>query len=99
MNKKHFWIVALILGISSGCLFGQTKPSYKNPRLSSKERTLNLLSMMTLEEKIGQLRCPLGWEMYEKSGNKISHSLKFEELIKTQHIGMFWAVYRADQAT
>lgn len=99
MNKKHFWVVVIILGISSASLFGQTKPSYKNPRLSSKERSLNLLSMMTLEEKIGQLRCPLGWEMYQKSGDKVSHSLKYEELIKTQHIGMFWAVYRADPWT
>lgn len=99
MNKKHFWIVIIIWGIFSGNLFGQIKPPYKNPRLSSKERTLNLLSLMTLDEKIGQLRCLLGWEMYEKTGNKISHSSKFEELIKTQHIGMFWAVYRADPWT
>lgn len=99
MNKKHFCIVVIIIGIFSGSMFGQTKFPYKNPRLSSKERTLNLLSLMTLEEKIGQLRCPLGWEMYEKNGNKVSHSLKFEELIKTQHIGMFWAVYRADPWT
>lgn len=99
MNKKHFCIVVIIIGIFSGSMFGQTKLPYKNPRLSSKERTLNLLSLMTLEEKIGQLRCPLGWEMYQKNGNKVSHSLKFEELIKTQHIGMFWAVYRADPWT
>ncbi|MDR1706867.1 MAG: glycoside hydrolase family 3 C-terminal domain-containing protein [Prevotella sp.] len=99
MNKKHFWIVIIIWGIFSGNLFGQIKPPYKNPRLSSKERTLNLLSLMTLDEKIGQLRCLLGWEMYKKTGNKISHSSKFEELIKTQHIGMFWAVYRADPWT
>ena len=99
MNKKYFWIIVIILGISSISLFGQTKPTYKNPKLSSKERTLNLLSLMTLEEKIGQLRSPLGWEMYEKTGNKVSQSLKFEELIKTQHIGMFWAVYRADPWT
>ncbi len=99
MNKKHFCIVVIIIGIFSGSMFGQAKLPYKNPRLSSKERTLNLLSLMTLEEKIGQLRCPLGWEMYQKNGNKVSHSLKFEELIKTQHIGMFWAVYRADPWT
>lgn len=99
MNKKHFWVITIFIWISTVSIFAQAKFPYKNPRLSSKERTLNLLFMMTLDEKIGQLRCPLGWEMYEKSGNKINHSLKFEELIKTQHIGMFWAVYRADPWT
>lgn len=54
---------------------------------------------MTLPEKIGQLRCLLGWEMYERQGNTVGHSLKFEELVDTQHIGMLWATYRADPWT
>lgn len=72
---------------------------YKNLKLSVDERTQNLLSLMTLEEKVGQLLCPLGWEMYDKQGSKINHSQKFEELVKERHVGMFWAVYRADPWT
>ena len=35
---------------------------YKNPVLSVDERVKDLLSRMTLEDKVGQLLCPLGWE-------------------------------------
>ncbi|MBB4038370.1 beta-glucosidase-like glycosyl hydrolase, partial [Dysgonomonas hofstadii] len=59
----------------------------------------DLLGRMTLEEKVGQLLCPLGWEMYEKKGQEVTYSQKFEDLIKEQHVGMFWAVYRADPWT
>ena len=34
---------------------------YKNPVLSVDERVKDLLSRMTLEDKVGQLLCPLGW--------------------------------------
>lgn len=60
---------------------------------------MDLLSQMTLEEKVGQLLCPLGWEMYEKQGSDVTHSKKFEEFVKERHIGMLWAVYRADPWT
>lgn len=97
MNKIYI-IILLITRIFSVCVFAQA-PAYKNPELNSRDRTLDLLSRMTLAEKIGQLRCPLGWEMYERKGNTITHSPKFAELINTQHIGMLWAVYRADPWT
>ena len=41
---------------------------YKNSRLSAERRADDLLKRMTLEEKLGQLLCPLGWPMYEKVG-------------------------------
>ena len=72
---------------------------YRNPKLSVEERTSDLLSRMTLEEKVGQLLCPLGWEMYEKQGNKVSYSKKYEKLLQDRHIGMLWGVYRADPWT
>ena len=72
---------------------------YKNPGLSVEERTSDLLSRMTLEEKVGQLLCPLGWEMYEKQGKKVSCSKKYEKLLQDRHIGMLWGVYRADPWT
>src|SRR6185503_5440410 len=35
----------------------QQIPGYKNPRLSAEQRVADLLSRMTLEEKIAQLTC------------------------------------------
>jgi beta-glucosidase len=77
----------------------QTLLKYKNSNLSSKERTLDLLKRMTLEEKVGQLLCPLGWEMYLKQGENITCSEKFKQLVKEKNVGMLWAVYRADPWT
>ena len=73
--------------------------SYKNPRLSIEQRVADLLSRMTVEEKVGQLLCPLGWEMYEIKGNAVSPSDKFKQLIKERHAGMLWATFRADPWT
>lgn len=36
-------------------------PPYKDARLPIRERVADLLSRMTLEEKVGQLRCTLAW--------------------------------------
>ena len=73
--------------------------SYKNPRLSIEQRVADLLSRMTVEEKVGQLLCPLGWEMYEIKGNSVSPSDKFKQLLKERHAGMLWATFRADPWT
>ncbi|GLL55520.1 hypothetical protein KUBF_31830 [Bacteroides finegoldii] len=54
---------------------------------------------MTLEEKVGQLLCPLGWEMYEIKGNDVLPSDKFKQFIKDRKAGMLWATYRADPWT
>lgn len=73
--------------------------SYKNPRLSIEQRVADLLSRMTVDEKVGQLLCPLGWEMYEIKGNSVFPSDKFKQLIKERHAGMLWATFRADPWT
>lgn len=72
---------------------------YKNPQLASSERTADLISRMTLEEKVGQLLCPLGWEMYMKTPSGVTYSEKYKDLIDNKHVGMFWAVFRADPWT
>ena len=51
------------------------------------------------EEKVGQLLCPLGWEMYGIEGEAVFPSDKFKQLIKERHAGMLWATYRADPWT
>ncbi len=95
MKHLHFSITLLFLFFLS--LLNAQK--YKGARFDPTQRTLDLLSRMTLEEKVGQMLCPLGWEMYERHGAEISHSAKFEQFVKERHIGMLWAVYRADPWT
>ena len=41
------------------------KPLYRDASAPVEVRVRDLLGRMTLEEKVGQLRCPLGWPMYE----------------------------------
>ena len=52
-----------------------------------------------LEEKVGQLLCPMGWEMYQIVGEEIMPSDKFKQLIKEKQAGMLWATYRSDPLT
>lgn len=92
-----YTLLLLCIALSFGNTYAQQK--YKNPKLSVEERTKDLVSRMTLEEKIGQLLCPLGWEMYEKQGNKVTQSKKFENIVKKRQIGMLWATFRADPWT
>lgn len=98
--KKITILQTLILCFTcSNVIFAQNQLPYRNPALSVKERTDDLIGRMTLEEKVGQLLCPLGWEMYDKQGSQISYSTKYEELINQKHAGMLWATFRADPWT
>jgi beta-glucosidase len=97
MKKFAFFVIALAFVCS--CFQTQPLPDYKNPSLPVETRTQDLLSRMTLEEKVGQLLCPLGWEMYEKRDGKVQHSGKFENIIKEKQVGMLWATFRADPWT
>jgi beta-glucosidase len=75
------------------------RPKYKDPKSPTAERVGDLLSRMTPEEKVGQLSTLLGWEMYEKTGQKVGTSQKFRDAVRTEHIGMLWATLRADPWT
>ena len=70
-----------------------------NPKLSPEERTEDLIKRMTTQEKIGQLLCPLGWPMYEKTEEGVSYSDEYVKFIQEQHGGMLWATFRADPWT
>ena len=60
----------------------------------------DLISRITVEEKVGQLICPLGWEMYTKTGkNSVEPSALFKQKMNEVPIGSFWAVLRADPWT
>ncbi|MCR5132263.1 MAG: glycoside hydrolase family 3 C-terminal domain-containing protein [Prevotella sp.] len=82
---------------------------YQNAALTIDERLQDLMQRMTMEEKIGQLRCTLAWNYYDildrgkgkGKGKKASivPSESFKKDIAEGNIGMFWATYRADPWT
>jgi beta-glucosidase len=55
-----------------------------------------LLSQMTLEEKCGQLSCPIGFDFYGKDGDSIWLSDDFLGRMDTMPLGSCWGVLRAD---
>lgn len=99
---KPFIIFAASLAMAA-CSMSDGTPAYKNPDLPTEKRVEDLLDRMTVEEKLGQLLCPLGWPMYEKTetpdGPAAGVSDKYREFIDNQHGGMLWAVFRADPWT
>lgn len=72
---------------------------YQDASLHPKVRAQDLLSRMTLEEKVGQLVCLMGWDSYVRNGNKVTVSDKFRFETDSMHVGMYWAVFRADPWT
>ena len=55
-----------------------------------------LLSQMTIEEKCGQLTCPIGFNYYGKEGDSIWLADGFTGVMDTLPLGSCWAVLRAD---
>lgn len=104
------WIASLaaVTLLLSSC--GEKTPAYKDALKSAQERADDLLSRMTIDEKLGQLLCPLGWPMYEKwqlpatppaegDGWEVRITNAFRDFIQKQHGGMLWATFRADPWT
>ncbi len=96
---RHFFLFLFTLAAATA--FGRTeKGDYLNAGLPVETRVADLLGRMTVEEKVGQLLCPLGWEMYDiRSSKRVEVSDTFKNLLKTRGAGMLWAVYRADPWT
>lgn len=97
MNKSLSFLL-LFSGFTLN-LNAQQKPAYKNARLPVEQRIQDLISRMTLEEKVGQISVLLGWEMYDKKGSEVLVSEKFKQAQKEQYTGMLWATLRADPWT
>lgn len=73
---------------------------YKDPAQPVEARVADLLSRMTIDEKIGQVRCPLGWFIYEKDDKgRVELTQKFYDYTDKQFIGNYWGVLRADPWT
>lgn len=56
----------------------------------------SLLSQMTIEEKCGQLTCPIGFNFYGKEDDSLWLADDFLVRMDTMPLGACWAVLRAD---
>ena len=76
-------------------------PLYKQPDAPIAQRVDDLLGRMTLAEKVGQLRCPLGWETYTKhaDGTITASDLLRRDLDGDSPVGGYYGVMRADPWT
>lgn len=63
---------------------------------SNPDRVDQLISQMTIEEKCGQLSCPIGFYYYGKEGDSLWLADDFINLMDTMPLGSCWAVLRAD---
>lgn len=97
MNKSR--VLSFCLLVLSPALVDAQQPIYKDAKQSVEKRTQDLIGRMTLEEKVGQLLSPLGWDMVERKGNDVVVSQKFKDIVGERQIGMLWATYRADPWT
>ncbi|GAA3965779.1 glycoside hydrolase family 3 N-terminal domain-containing protein [Pedobacter ginsengiterrae] len=100
--QKTIFSLAVVIAAFNTNISAQTKsdiPLYKNPKASVENRIKDLLSRMTVEEKVGQISMPLGWPMYTKTGNEVEVSEAFKKTLKEEYTGMLWATLRADPWT
>ncbi|MCR5154002.1 MAG: glycoside hydrolase family 3 protein, partial [Lachnospiraceae bacterium] len=69
-----------------------------NPKAAPEKRAKALLSLMTLEEKTGQLNQRLyGFNIYKREGSNITLTKEFkEEVARFGGIGTLYGLYRAD---
>lgn len=72
---------------------------WRDASLPPQKRAELLTAEMTLDEKIGQLTSPYGWEMYERQGDSVRLTDTFREAVQNGHIGMLWGTFRADPWT
>lgn len=86
----------MLAGISA---LAAPKYPYQDANLPVEQRVEDLISRMTLEEKAGQVVCLMGWDSYQINGKKVAVSKKFRHEVDSLHVGMYWAVFRADPWT
>lgn len=72
---------------------------YKDNGKPIEERVEHLLGLMTLEEKVGQLLQPFGWQTYDYVDGKIALSDSFKKQVENGGIGSLYGVLRADPWT
>ncbi|WP_458127335.1 glycoside hydrolase family 3 N-terminal domain-containing protein [Paenibacillus sp. Z3-2] len=73
--------------------------TYKDKSKSVEERVQHLLSLMTTEEKVGQLTQPFGWQTYTNDQGNITLNDSFKEQVENGGIGSLYGALRADPWT
>lgn len=107
---NRFFRLALCAGVTFGAIFsvvphaaGDPQASsplpYLDPHLSTPQRTADLLSRLSLDEKIGQLLTLCGWQLYTKRGGQATLSEAASDLIDRQKAGAIYGLFRADPWT
>ena len=96
---KRSLVTIITLALMTFSMNAKDKYPYQNANLPVEQRVEDLLSRMTLEEKAGQIVCLMGWESYQINGKKVTVSDKFKHEVDSLHVGMYWAVFRADPWT
>ncbi|MDE6180722.1 MAG: beta-glucosidase, partial [Phocaeicola sp.] len=100
MKTSRLLGLFVLAGVCGAGQLAAQQPLYKQASAPTEYRVKDLLERMTVEEKVGQLCCPLGWEMYTKtSKNGVTISDVYKEKMNEAPIGSFWAVLRADPWT
>ena len=96
---KRFSTITILMMLAGISALAAPKYPYQNANLPVDQRVEDLLSRMTLEEKTGQIVCLMGWDSYQINGKKVTVSDKFKHEVDSLHVGMYWAVFRADPWT
>ncbi|WP_339308480.1 glycoside hydrolase family 3 N-terminal domain-containing protein [Paenibacillus sp. FSL R5-0519] len=73
--------------------------TYKDQSKSVEERVQHLLSLMTTEEKVGQLTQPFGWQTYTNDQGNITLNESFKQQVENGGIGSLYGALRADPWT
>lgn len=72
---------------------------YKDTSKSIPERVEHLLSLMTTEEKAGQLAQPFGWQAYSNDRGHITLTEAFKTQVEEGGVGALYGTLRADPWT
>ena len=98
---KKTIIAATVLLVAVTLVASTATPLYRQASAPVEARVADLLGRMTIEEKAGQLLCPMGWEMYDKlHDGSIVPSEKFRSQNRGEMpVGGYWATLRADPWT
>ena len=90
---KRLWMILTCAALAA------CGEDWRDASLAPVRRAELLAAEMTLDEKLGQLRSPYGWEMYERCGDSVVLTDTFREAVDKEHIGMLWGTFRADPWT
>ena len=74
-------------------------PPYRNPKTPVDQRVSDLLSRMTVKEKIGQMIQFFGWKSWTRQGSQIVVSDELKRQLEKYAVGAFYGTLRVDPWT